>query len=71
MEGGDEPGPCVSPVVVGGSGRDAEGGRGLRDGQAGEVAELDHFRGPGLDGREPVEGLVEGEQAWGRTRGAG
>src|SRR5215831_9854365 len=70
-EGGDEPGPCVSPVGVSRSGRDAEGGRGLRDGQAGEVAELDYFRGPGLDGREPVEGLVEGEKAWGRTRGRG
>src|SRR5438270_7460119 len=68
-EGGDEPGPCVSPVCVGRSGRDAEGGRGLHDGQAGEVAELDHFRGPGLDGREPVEGLVESEEAWRRTRG--
>ena len=56
---GDEPGPCVSPVGVGRSGRDAEGGRGLRDGQAGEVAELDHFRDPGLDGREPVEGVIE------------
>src|SRR5262245_17604524 len=68
-EGGDQPGPCVSPVGVGGSRRDAQGGRGRRDGQAGEVTELDHFRGPGLDGREPVEGLVEGEEAWGRTRG--
>ncbi len=68
-EGGDEPGPCVSPVGVGRSGRDAEGGRGLRDGQAGEVAELDHFRDPGLDGREPVERLVEGQQTWGRARG--
>src|SRR5262245_4287326 len=71
VEGGDEPGPCVSPGGVGGPGRDAEGVRGLGDGQAGEVAELDHLRGPGLDGREPVEGLVEGEEAWGRTGGRG
>ncbi len=44
-------------------------GRGLRDGQAGEVAELDHFRR--LDGREPVEGFVEGEEAWDGSDAAG
>ena len=63
VEGGDEPGPGVSPVVVGRSRRDAEDGRGLLDGQAGEVAELDHFRGAWLNGRESVEGLIKGEEA--------
>src|SRR5689334_7392856 len=67
----EEPGPCVGPILVGGSWRDAEDGRGLRDGQAGKVAELDHFRSPGLDGREPVESLVEGEEIWGRQHGLG
>ncbi len=68
LKGGDKPGPCVSPVVVGRSGRDAEDGSGLLDGQAGKVAELDHFRSAWLDGREPVERLIEGEKAWGRIR---
>src|SRR5215207_3746378 len=62
-EGVDQPGPGVSPVAVGGSGRDAQGRRGLGDGQAGEVAELDDLGGAGVEGGELFEGLVEGEQS--------
>src|SRR5947209_5172106 len=64
-EGSDEPGSGISPVSVGSSGGDVEGGRGLRDGQAGEVAELHHLGRPQFDGREPVERFIEGEETFG------
>ena len=64
----EEPGPGVGPVPLGGRAGRSQGRGGLLDGQAGEVAELDELGLAGSSGREPVQGLVEGEQVLGGRR---
>src|ERR1051326_1719822 len=54
-DGGDEPGPCISPIGVGGAGRYVEGGSSFRNGQAGEIAEFHHLGRPRFQRRQAVE----------------
>jgi hypothetical protein len=57
-----EPGPGVSPFLASEVDGDAEGCRDLLVAQAGELAELDHLGRDRVLTRQPVEGVVEGDQ---------
>src|SRR5262245_17648221 len=57
-----QPGPRVRPVPVGGGRRDAQRGGGLVEGQAAEVAQLDDVPREGVEGRQPEQGVVQGDE---------
>ena len=57
-----QPGPSKGPHPVRGARRDAQGLRRLRDGKAGEVAELDQSRRLGVLGRQFGQSGVEGDE---------
>ena len=63
---GVEPRPRVSPVAISGSGRNAEGIRGLGNRQACEVAKLDEMCLERIHRLKAFEGLVDGQDVEGR-----
>ena len=63
-----QPRLTVCPVPLGGRGGNAQGCRGLFDGQAGEVAEFHQFRLLWFDRREAVERFIERDEVFARFR---
>jgi len=61
-----EPGAGVNPVAFGGGDGNAQELRGLRHGQAGEVAELDQPCLDGIRALQLLQGLVQRQKGFGR-----
>src|SRR5881398_2385757 len=56
-----EPGPSIGPQQIGRARRDAQDLGRLLAGQAGEKAELDQFRGPGVRAGQLLQQLIQFE----------
>src|SRR5262249_41285814 len=65
-----QPRPGVGPPAIGRGRRDAEGRRSLGNRQAGEVAQLDQAGLEFIGLREPLQGLVDGQNVQRRLRGS-
>src|SRR5262245_31272239 len=68
VQRGVQPDARVAPIPLRGGGGDAECFRRLGNRQAGEKAELDQLRLAWLFAGELGEGLVQGQQVFGRVR---
>src|SRR5947209_3242610 len=60
-----EPGPSIGPQQIGRARRDAQDLGRLLAGQAGEKAELDQFRGPGVRAGQLLQQLIQFKEAVG------